>query len=97
MLILSLAILGLEGCEQLGLVKRFNAIEVEELSKEALQVKYKHGLVNLGKYHITLREGCTPVVHSARRVPHSLKKQLKQTLDSNVKSGVLCKVDHAAY
>ena len=43
--------------------------------------------------YIILREGCTPVVHSARRVPHSLKKQLKQTLDANVKSGVLRKVD----
>ena len=89
-------ILGLRDCEKLGLVKRVNTIEVEELSKEALQVKYKevfHGLGNLGKYHITLREGCTPVVHPARRVPHSLKKQLKQTLDANVKSGVLCKVD----
>ena len=88
-------ILGLEGCEKLGLMKWVNTIEVEKLSKEALQVKYKqvfHGLGNLGKYHITLREGCTPVVHSAYHVPHSLKKQLKQTLDSNVKSGVLCKV-----
>ena len=89
-------ILGLTDCEKLGLVKRVNTIEVDELSKEVLRVRYKEvfqGLGNLGKYHITLREGCTPVVHSARRVPHSLKKQLKQTLDSNVKSGVLCKVD----
>ena len=89
-------ILGLADCEKLGLVKRVNTIEVDELSKEVLRVRYKEvfeGLGNLGKYHITLREGCTPVVHSARRVPHSLKKQLKQTLDSNVKSGVLCKVD----
>jgi len=86
-------ILGLGGCEKLDLVKRVNTIEVEELSKEALQTKYKqvfHGLGNLKKYHITLREGCTPVVHSACWV---LKKQLKQTLDASVKSGVLCKVD----
>ena len=90
-------ILGLVDCEKLGLlVKRVNTIEVDELSKEVLKVHYKEvfcGLGNLGKYHISLREGSTPVVHSARRVPHSLKKQLKHTLDLNVKSGVLCKVD----
>ena len=88
--------MGLEGCKKLGLVKWVNNIEVEELSKEAQQVKYKqvfHGLGNLGKYHITLREGCTPVVHLARHVPHSLKKQLNQILDLNVKSGILCKID----
>ena len=88
--------MGLVDCEKLGFVKRVNTIEVDVLSKEALRVHYKEvfrGLGNLGKYHITLREGCTPVVHSARHVPHSLKKQLKQTLDSNVRSGVLCKVD----
>jgi len=33
-------ILGLGDCEKLGLVKRVNTIEVEELSKEALQTKY---------------------------------------------------------
>ena len=89
-------ILGLADCENLGYVKRVNAIEVDGLSKEALRVHYKEvfrGLGSLGKYHITLREGCTPVVHSARCLPHSLKERLKQTLDSNVKSGVLCKVD----
>ena len=47
------------------------------------------------KYHINLKEGCTPIVHSAQRIPHSLKKQLKQTLDSNVRSGMLCKVDQS--
>ena len=70
-------ILGLADCESLGYVKRVNAIEVDGLSKEALRVHYKEvfcGLGSLGKYHITLREGCIPVVHSARRVPHSLKE-----------------------
>ena len=33
------------------------------------------------------------MVHLACHVPHSLKKQLNQTVDSNVMSGVLCKVD----
>lgn len=77
-------------------MKRVNTNEVDDLSKEAIQVHYKevfHGLGSLGKYHITLREGCIPVVHSAQRIPHSLKEQLKQALHSNVRSRVLCKVD----
>ena len=89
-------ILGLTDCEKLGLVKRVNTIEVDELTKDVLRIKYKqvfHGLGNLGKYHITLQKEHIPVVHSARCVPHSLKKRLKQTLDANVKTGVLCKVD----
>jgi len=84
-------ILGLTNCEKLGLVKRVNSIEVDKLTKEVLRVKYKQvfqGLGNLEKYRITLQEECTPVVHSPRCVPHSLKKKLKQTLDANVKSGV---------
>ena len=51
------------------------------------------GLGKLGKYHIMLQEGCTPVVNPPRRVPHSLKEKLKQTIEKNVKSGVLVKVD----
>ena len=89
-------ILGLTDCEKLGLVKRVNTIEVDELTKEVLRVKYKQvfqGLGNLGKYHITLKEGCTPVIRSPRCVPHSLKQRLKQALDANVKTGVLRKVD----
>ena len=46
-------ILGLTDCEKLGLVKRVNTIEVDELTKEVLRVKYKQvfqGLGNLGKH-----------------------------------------------
>ena len=65
-------ILGIEDCEKLGLVKRVNTIDVEELSKEAVQTKHKqvfHGLGSVGKYHITIREGCKPVVHTRSHIP----------------------------
>ena len=67
-------ILGLADFEKLGYVKRVNVIEADGLSKKALRVHYKEGLGSLRKYHIALREGCTPVVHSACCVPHFLKE-----------------------
>ena len=44
-------------------------------------------------YHITLEDKHTPIINPPRRIPHSLKEWLKQTIDKNVKSGVLVKVD----
>jgi len=51
------------------------------------------GLGKLGTYHITLHEKHQPVINPARRIPHSLKDRLQQTLERNVNSGVLKKVD----
>ena len=40
-----------------------------------------------------LKEKSIPVIHQARRVPHSLHDKLKHSLDANLKSGVLKKFD----
>ena len=51
------------------------------------------GLGILGTYHITLCDNHQPVINPARRIPHSLRDRLQQTLERNVTSGVLKKVD----
>ena len=43
-------------------------------------------------YHIVLEDKHTPVINPPR-IPHSLKERLKQTIDKNLKSGILVKVD----
>ena len=60
--------------------------------KEKYPTVFK-GLGSLGMYHITLEDKHTPIINPPRRIPHSLKQRLKQTIDKNVKSGVLVKVD----
>ena len=90
------AILCLNDCVQLDLVKRVSALQPELLTKDAIRDNYPNcfkGLGNLGTYHITMVDNCTPVVNPPRRVPHSLKERLHHALDKNVKSGVLVKVD----
>ena len=89
-------ILGLKDCTSLGLVQRVHTIQVPDLSKETIQVEFPdifRGLGNIGKYRITLKENAIPVIHQARRVPHSLRDKLKLSLDANLKCGVLQKVD----
>ena len=89
-------ILGLKDCTSLGLVQRVHTIQVPDLSKEMIQVEFPDifkGLGNIGKYRITLKENAIPVIHQARRVPHSLRDKLKRSLDANLKCGVLQKVD----
>ena len=90
------AILGVNDCVQLGLVKRVCTLQPELLTKETIRDNYPNcfrGLGNLGRYHITMVDNCTPVVNPPRRVPHSLKQRLHHALDKNMKSGVLVKVD----
>lgn len=90
-------ILGLSACQKLGLIQRVDAINtLHGLTKATIKERYPTvfaGLGKLGKYHITTQEGCEPVVNPSRRVPHSLKDKLKQTLEKNIESGVLVKVD----
>ena len=59
-------ILGLQDCDRFGLIKRMNAINTSQLTKESIKALYNNvftGLGKLGNYHITLQDGCTPVVH----------------------------------
>ena len=89
-------ILGLNDCVQLGLIKRVCHIQEGPLTKVSLQERYPTvftGPGKLGTYHITLHDNHQPVINRAKRIPHSLKDKLRQTLERNVKSVVLQKVD----
>ena len=88
-------ILGLYDCIHLGLIKRVCSLEQGVMTKGMLKEKYPtvfKGLGNLGMYHITLADTYTPIVNPPR-IPHSLKERLRQTIDKNVQTGVLVKVD----
>ena len=89
-------ILELKDCTTLGLVQSVHTVQVPNLSKETTQIEFPDifkGLGNIEKYHITIKENAVPVIHQARRVPHSLLDKLKHSLDANLKRGVLQKVD----
>ena len=89
-------ILGLTDCIRLGLIQRVHTLQVPDMSKSTIRVEFAdvfRGLGNLGKYHITLKDQVNPVIHPARRVPHSLLDKLKKCLEANLQCGVLKKVD----
>jgi len=59
------------------------------LSKETIQFEFPDifkDLGNIGKYYITLKEYAIPAIHQTRMLLHSL---IKQSLDANLKCGVL--------
>ena len=61
-------ILGLEDCVTLRLIKREHTIQVQVMSKK-LSTDFADvlkGLGNLGDYHITLKDGITPVIYPPR-------------------------------
>lgn len=89
-------ILGLQDCEQMGIIKQIDLVVTGQLTKHSIKSAYPNvftGLGTLGKYHITLCANANPIVNPPRRVPCSLKERLKQAIDVNVTSGVLVKVD----
>ena len=59
-------ILGLQDCDRFGLIKRMNVINTGQSTKQSIKALCNNvftGLGKLGHYHITLQDGCTPVVH----------------------------------
>jgi hypothetical protein len=89
-------ILGLEACISLGLVKRMHQMEVTASSKEDIVHKFKDVFEGVGQvpgeYKIELKANAQPVIHAARRVPLSLHKKLRQSLDKLVEGGIIEKV-----
>ena len=93
-------ILGLGDCVQLDLVKRVYSMQEEGLTKDMLKQKYPmvfKGLGTLEMYHITLQDNCTPVINPPRRIPHSLKGRLQQSLEKNIRLGVIKKVRRSTH
>ena len=46
-----------------------------------------------GEYHITADPSVTPVIHPPRRVPISLKNDIKKELDEMVANGIITKIN----
>lgn len=98
-------ILGLQACNELGLVKKgneeniytFQGDKAGSITKDIILKDYADIFTGLGRfktpYHIVLDPECTPVVHAPRRVPLSLHDRLKTRLQEMEEEGVICKVD----
>ena len=89
-------ILGLTDCIRLGLIQRVHTLQVRDMSKSTIRVKFAdvfRKLGNLGKYHITHKDQVTPVIHPARRVLYSLLNKLKKCFEADLQCDVLKKVD----
>ena len=86
------------GCpknKSLGQVKETTLIR----DKQDLTKQYPEcfdGIGNFpGEYHITVYPNVPPVIHPPRRVPVSLKDDIKTELDDMVKNGIITKLEES--
>ncbi|XP_077517721.1 uncharacterized protein LOC144128270 [Amblyomma americanum] len=90
------AILGLQACEQFGLVNRIRAVKKDEALSECVRRQYPKLFMGIGKlkreYSMTLQDGARPVAEPARRVPHAIRSRLKEELDRLEAAGLIAKV-----
>ena len=90
------AVLGLQSCVDLGLIKLVMSVSSNNSMEEMLN-KYKSVFQGLGclkePYHIKIDRSVSPVIHPPRRIPTALRGKLKATLDEMEKLGVIRKVD----
>ena len=88
-------LLGLQACDELGLVKRVLNITTE--SDNQIVENYQDVFEGLGcvpgKHHITLKENAQPVQHACRKIPFPLQSQLKDELDKMERMNVITPVD----
>ena len=77
------AILGLDACTQLGLVKL--VLSVHTNRPTYFTTEFKHVFSWLGKFegehHIHIDPSYPPVVHPPRRIPHAIKDRVNTELD----------------
>jgi hypothetical protein len=88
-------LLGLGDCIKLNLIKRVDRVEVDEAKRNIIKGNRDlfSGTGNLPLTHeITLKEGAQPIIHPCRRVPISLHKKLKETLDRLESDDIVQKV-----
>ena len=93
------AILGVDTCERLGLVKRVYVVDDQtvEVDYSDLLDEYKEVFQGLGclegEYAIIVDENVTPVIHPASKVPFALKGKLKDELERMEKLEVIERVE----
>ena len=82
-------LLGLQSCVDLGIVKQASEVtDGDQLIETYSDVFNGLGLLP-GKHTLRLKDDVTPVVYSARKVPHILRDQLKTELDKMVEDGII--------
>ena len=90
-------ILGQQACLQLKIIKMVLSVDSNTpMTRDSVIKDYSQLFTGLGELEgevtICLKEGATPVVHPARRVPHAIKGKLKEELDKMEETGVTEKV-----
>ncbi|XP_065214049.1 uncharacterized protein LOC135841149 [Planococcus citri] len=85
-------LLGLSTCEELKLIKRINKVSKADLLKEYADVfrgigKFKE------KYTLKLKKNAVPTICKLKRVPESIRKELKKTLDRYEKANIISRVN----
>ena len=99
-------ILGVNTCENLGLVKRIHVINTDENNntgifgvnpKDNIMKQYHSVFNGIGcmkkPYHIQLKDDAVPVIHPARKFPFAKRDKLKKELDRTTSLGLTSKVD----
>lgn len=85
------AILGLEACQKLKLIKRIHAIELNTILNEFSDVFKGIGCLQR-KHTIRIEENATPVAYNARKISLSIKNEVKTELDRLEKLDIIQKV-----
>nr|XP_022902167.1 uncharacterized protein K02A2.6-like [Onthophagus taurus] len=93
----AIPILGLEDCLKLGLIKRVDKINVQ-VSKDKTQFIKENssvfeGLGNIGMCKIKLKDDAEPIIKPLRRIPESIKPQLKIALNKLESNKIIEKVE----
>lgn len=95
------AILGLPTCQKLHLIKFNHVISKQEqdYSRDRQTITHKEDLIQQFSegfdgidYKITLDPNVPPVVHTPRRVPLSMKDDVKAELDEIEKNNIITKI-----
>ena len=87
------ALLGLDSCIGLDLIKKIDLVGENIVFKQYAEVFNGIGCIS-GQYGIKLKENAQPVVHSARKVPFPLTEQFKNTLNALENDKIICKVSY---
>ena len=100
----SQALLGLNTCKELNLLKHIIVLNKEgqeaspnkKSQADKLIEEYDdvfNGLGNLGKHHIVIDKAVPPIVHPPRKVPFGISSKLKDTLKTLESTGVIAQMN----
>lgn len=87
------ALIGLNSCIMLNLIKKIDFISENILVKQYSNVFKGIGCIQ-GQYNIKLKENAQPVIHAARKIPFPLIDKFKKTLYSLENDKIICKVSY---